>query len=1289
MAEDPRLILHFKTRAKFEQKLNDPNDDTINPNKHFVIISDSRQFWVRGQYIADNGKLDDINEIYNDWSITQADANTVTITLKGQKWNDSTRTWETVEYPIDIKSADPNYSFAGLMSAQDKREHDRIETTNFGLTGITTSATTATINTSRLNINTNASGKTDVEIPSASSEDYKAGLQSAADKVKEDRITGVNYKLSESARTSEKITLSLDGINPTDNTSTAENLVPIDKASQSLAGLMTATDKKAIDNLHASSWSHINDSETFTPTEDGQDVELNYTCRETTQDSLSESTKHIAKIGKVSATRAGVMTKDDYTMLHTTIPSRIDNFNLAENTDSGKIVTDITQTSGQVAKSKELIKNIKLTDYTSTGESESLQIAATDTIEGAFNKVETYIKGLDLSQVGGDGKYVQWVKQDDGKVTANTKDLTATNVANTAITASDTQVGLAGTNVQTTIGNIATAIKTVETALNNKNVAAEGDNYVNAGASNNKVTVATQVADLTFTEGNTTTPTNSTLVGTTNKLVKNDDVATKVSNFVNARIKEEIAKLDAPVRSGLDTSDNLESGKHVGVKVVETDGKLESVLIKETNIASESELKALIKDIISGDKETVAEAKTKLATLNTAGYGTLYDVASKLKTFLEDTDTADATINKWKEIKSFLDGITDTDTLLGIVNDAVSGLESTINGKAVTNVAYDATNKKFTKTINGVPTDIVTASTIITDGGAATSDQGAKADSAIQTIQIDGTAQTKTNGVVNLPAYPTVMTGASSTANGVSGLVPQPNAEDQDKVLKGNGTWGTVSTTDTKTSATLWGQSLTATEGQTITGAISNAGNITSLANNTYSLGSIANRWKGVYGGAGSFTTSVTSGKYNITDNGDIITLPVFGDIGNYSTIYTGSPSSSSSSYGRASISIVAANIRTDALYRITINGTVFENLKFYTRGAYYFLSDANVPANNPTSLSDGETFKIYRGSVPTNTASLLWDITTYGTSFSQFKVELILVKKLNPAYLADGVTADGLTNSVSLWGNSFNGTSNISGSLSNVGNIYFNPSTTTKVIGHTSQPDQRPSNICSNGAIYVSSYSGLNTATVDTLAMTQIQETGIHLKSTTLSNSTDGTYHNNPRVRWWICNPQTAAREGSWYIGPTWDNSGENYKNLAVTNEDNFPNAKFIVGQHLQVNKTSSFLGYADFQSGAGNSGSDIRFKENITPTEDVLDKINQLEVIDYTWNKEGEAKRETFGISAQQLEELGFNNMVHTRDDEDETKWVEYDRFGVLAIKAIQELTEIVEKQQDEIDKLKSLLS
>ena len=51
-----------------------------------------------------------------------------------------------------------------------------------------------------------------------------------------------------------------------------------------------------------------------------------------------------------------------------------------------------------------------------------------------------------------------------------------------------------------------------------------------------------------------------------------------------------------------------------------------------------------------------------------------------------------------------------------------------ISGKAnvtatVSTVTYDTTNKKLQKTINGTTTDIVTASTIVTDGGGLTSHQ--------------------------------------------------------------------------------------------------------------------------------------------------------------------------------------------------------------------------------------------------------------------------------------------------------------------------------------------------------------------------------------------------------------------------------------------------------------------------------------------------------------------------------------------------------------------------------------
>lgn len=69
--------------------------------------------------------------------------------------------------------------------------------------------------------------------------------------------------------------------------------------------------------------------------------------------------------------------------------------------------------------------------------------------------------------------------------------------------------------------------------------------------------------------------------------------------------------------------------------------------------------------------ETLADLQTKYNALAT-GYKTVYGALTKLISFLESTDAVDTTINKWKEIEDFLTGITDTDTLTGIIQDATA-----------------------------------------------------------------------------------------------------------------------------------------------------------------------------------------------------------------------------------------------------------------------------------------------------------------------------------------------------------------------------------------------------------------------------------------------------------------------------------------------------------------------------------------------------------------------------------------------------------------------------------------
>lgn len=157
------------------------------------------------------------------------------------------------------------------------------------------------------------------------------------------------------------------------------------------------------------------------------------------------------------------------------------------------------------------------------------------------------------------------------------------------------------------------------------------------------------------------------------------------------------------------------------------------------------------------------------------------------------------------------------------------------------------------------------------------------------------------------------------------------------------------------------------------------------------------------------------------------------------------------------------------------------------------------------------------------------------------------------------------------------------------------------------------------------------------------------------------------------------------FFKSPSYDNGiyFESSDNFGICVHSNYSFARRVAT--VNFDGTASFNYYVDFLGGAGNSGSDMRFKENISTFPDVLDKIKNLNIIQYTWNKEGERQRETFGVSADELlEDEVFSKMVHERPDEEKTKFVEYDRFGVIAIKAIQELKKEVDELKEYIKQL-----
>lgn len=119
------------------------------------------------------------------------------------------------------------------------------------------------------------------------------------------------------------------------------------------------------------------------------------------------------------------------------------------------------------------------------------------------------------------------------------------------------------------------------------------------------------------------------------------------------------------------------------------------------------------------------------------------------------------------------------------------------------------------------------------------------------------------------------------------------------------------------------------------------------------------------------------------------------------------------------------------------------------------------------------------------------------------------------------------------------------------------------------------------------------------------------------------------------------------------------------------------------------------DFSQGATHSGSDIRFKRDIQVLPNILDDLLSIDIISYTWDKEGERKIDTIGVSAQQLLSTSnpiFSRLVHERTDEQKTKFLDYDRVGVLALRGLQEEVYIRDQEirelKEQINEIKSHL-
>lgn len=299
-AEDPRFLLHFKTLAKFNEKL---ADGTVSADKHLVFIKDAKQVWFKGTYYADNVKMDGITDFYNGWSITQSSATTLTITLTGKRWNANTRVWKAISKPLSVNSV--TQSVAGLMSAADKVKLDGLNINNVSNISFSSNAAKVTATISKDNGNA-ADTSTTVNLPVASS--TSAGSMSATDKIELDRISTANFALGAVTPTTSTVGIAASKTTISSGASAANNIT-LPAATQSVAGVMTAADKVKLDvtlpNLIDSNKTNIDNYTvngfkiSTNPVLDGADIKITGYTKPSTTGALAAADSVNGALGKL------------------------------------------------------------------------------------------------------------------------------------------------------------------------------------------------------------------------------------------------------------------------------------------------------------------------------------------------------------------------------------------------------------------------------------------------------------------------------------------------------------------------------------------------------------------------------------------------------------------------------------------------------------------------------------------------------------------------------------------------------------------------------------------------------------------------------------------------------------------------------------------------------------------------------------------------------------------------------------------------------------------------------
>lgn len=407
-------------------------------------------------------------------------------------------------------------------------------------------------------------------------------------------------------------------------------------------------------------------------------------------------------------------------------------------------------------------------------------------------------------------------------------------------------------------------------------------------------------------------------------------------------------------------------------------------------------------------------------------------------------------------------------------------------------------------------------------------------------------------------------TGATSSTAGSTGFVPAPASGNQNKYLRGDGTWQTPPDTNT-----TYSNATTSTAGLM---SASDKSKLNGIANN-----------------ANNYVHPTTAGNKHIPSGGSS------GQILRWSA-------SGTAAWGND-------------------NNTTYSIATASTAGLVKPASVITKPTINSASTTSGKYYHVQMSSDGNMFVNVPWTNTTYSLASTSNNG---LLRQL-PSGRGDGYFLNGDGNWAQLVAN------------------YIN---VTEVNGTNLTVSSFDMNNIQNSKIFILLLSESATTNWGSFNITD-GDTSITLGTGELAATIGNGYY--------LC---VKTYNGSYYL------IGASFANTTISN---------------------SWTAYQDFTSGAGNSGSDMRFKSEVENVNSTLDDINKINVIKYIWEHPDEKDvKYTFGVNADDLINLGgiYATMVHHRQDKYDTKWVEYDRFGVLAIKGLQEINQKLEQKCSELE-------